>query len=469
MSILAIEVTDPGILISDDQGLIVGPSPGYALLDGTSLVVGQEARAQARLNPRRSLNNFWDSLGTDSLPRPFPDQLTQADLVHRHLEALSEEAVGATRDGDGVEGVLLAVPGSFLTWQLGLLLGIARSAGMPVSGLVDSALASVAGHSDADRILHLEILLHRFVWTEMDQFSGLVRQRVQENGAVGLATMQDSWAKLIAGQFVRSTRFDPLHNAASEQALYDSLPAWLDMLRDEDVAEVSLEYGGRIYTIDVARSHFIAAVQDQLRTVSNLAGTLTASGDAPQILVTSRAAAIPGLQSGLAELSGTEVVVLPEGAAAAGALVNRHQIEAEGDELPFVVRLGKPTVGIEATQRGEQSIVTPTPTLARRPPTHLVYGGIAYPIGEEPFWLGVALAVDQRGVNLMGGTTGISRSHCHIRLDGDRVLIEDHSTYGTYLNERPIDGSSEAEAGDRLRLGSPGIEIPLIAVLESDG
>jgi hypothetical protein len=469
MSTLAIELTDPGILISDSRGVIVAPSPGYALLDGSLIVVGQEARAQARLKPRRSLNNFWDSLGTDSLPRPFPEQLTQADLVHRHLEALSKQAIDATRDGDGVEGVLLAVPGSFLTWQLGLLLGIARSAGLPVSGMVDSALASVPAHSAADQILHLEVLLNRIVWTEIDRTSGLVRQRVEESGSVGLVSLQDSWAKLIADQFVRSTRFDPMHNAVSEQALYDGLPGWLEMLRDEEVAEVSLEHGGRIYTIDVPKGHFIAAVEDQLRAVSSLAGALVASAGAPQILLTSRVAAIPGLQSRLAEMRGSEVVVLPEGAAAVGALANRHQIEAEGDELPFVVRLVEPKVDSLETLSPEQSIVDSASSLTKRPPTHVVYGGMAYPIREEPFWLGVALAGDQRGVNLTGTTTGISRSHCHICRDGDRVLVEDHSTYGTYLNERPIDGSSVAEAGDCLRLGSPGAEVLLIAVLESDG
>lgn len=469
MSTLAIELTDPGVLISNDWGVIVEPSPGYAHLEGTSLLVGQDARARSRLNPRRSLNDFWDKLDTDPLPRPFPEHLTQADLVHRHLEELSKQAGQAIGDDDEVEGVLLAVPGSFLTWQLGLVLGIARSAGLPVSGMIDSALSAAAGHSDSDQVLHLEILLHRFVWTEIDGSSGLVRRRVEESGAVGLSSLHDAWAKLIADQFVRSTRFDPMHNAASEQALYDSLPNWLEILKDNDMAEASLEYGGQEYTIHVAKSQIVTAVEDQIRTISDLAGALSAPGVASQVLLTPIAATIPGLHSRLEELEAAEVVELPRGAAAAGALAHRAYIEDDEDELPFVVRLGEASGQTEAVGRDQVSTIVGAQAEQKRRPTHLVYGGMAYPIGEEPFWLGVALAGDQRGLNLSGATAGISRSHCHIRRHANRVLIEDHSTYGTYLNERPIDGSGEAETGDLIRLGSPGIKIRLIAVLESDG
>ena len=40
---------------------------------------------------------------------------------------------------------------------------------------------------------------------------------------------------MIAAAFVRRTRFDPLHEAASEQRLWDGLPGWLAALdRDAD-------------------------------------------------------------------------------------------------------------------------------------------------------------------------------------------------------------------------------------------
>ena len=43
----------------------------------------------------------------------------------------------------------------------------------------------------------------------------------------GWLALQQAWLDLIAAAFVRKTRFDPLHEAASEQRLWDGLPGWL--------------------------------------------------------------------------------------------------------------------------------------------------------------------------------------------------------------------------------------------------
>jgi pSer/pThr/pTyr-binding forkhead associated (FHA) protein len=44
------------------------------------------------------------------------------------------------------------------------------------------------------------------------------------------------------------------------------------------------------------------------------------------------------------------------------------------------------------------------------------------------------------------------------------VIVEDHSTYGTFLNGSRLEGRASLAAGDRLRLGTPGIVLQLIAV-----
>ncbi|MGB5476306.1 MAG: FHA domain-containing protein, partial [Thermoanaerobaculia bacterium] len=81
-----------------------------------------------------------------------------------------------------------------------------------------------------------------------------------------------------------------------------------------------------------------------------------------------------------------------------------------------------------------------------------------------PLLLGVAIPSGAKGVNLTGETAGVSRRHCSLRRQGDEVIVEDHSTYGSYLNGSRIEGRAELSAGDRLRLGAPGIELHLIAV-----
>ena len=74
---------------------------------------------------------------------------------------------------------MLAVPGFYSSRQLGLLLGIGRSCGVPIAGMVDSAVVSSVGLTEVERALHLDVLLQRVVLTELGQAGSLARQRVE--------------------------------------------------------------------------------------------------------------------------------------------------------------------------------------------------------------------------------------------------------------------------------------------------
>jgi pSer/pThr/pTyr-binding forkhead associated (FHA) protein len=55
-----------------------------------------------------------------------------------------------------------------------------------------------------------------------------------------------------------------------------------------------------------------------------------------------------------------------------------------------------------------------------------------------------------------------------VRRNGS-VVIEDCSTYGSYVNEERVVGRTALTVGDRLRLGSPGITLDLIQLVKDDG
>jgi pSer/pThr/pTyr-binding forkhead associated (FHA) protein len=58
--------------------------------------------------------------------------------------------------------------------------------------------------------------------------------------------------------------------------------------------------------------------------------------------------------------------------------------------------------------------------------------------------------------------------HCCLYCQDGGVWIDDRSSYGTYLNDSRVVDKQECGVGDRLRLGSPGVELLLIAVDEED-
>ncbi|MGH9388075.1 MAG: FHA domain-containing protein, partial [Vicinamibacteria bacterium] len=97
-------------------------------------------------------------------------------------------------------------------------------------------------------------------------------------------------------------------------------------------------------------------------------------------------------------------------------------------------------------------------------PTHVLWDGVAHPIDPGPFLIGIAIPEGSRGLNLSGTVAGISRSHVSLHRIEGRVVVEDHSRYGSYLNGRRVEDKAFLHVGDRLRLGTPGIEVQLIEV-----
>jgi hypothetical protein len=169
---------------------------------------------------------------------------------------------------------------------------------------------------------------------------------------------------------------------------------------------------------------------------------------------------MPGFADHLQRIAEIELTTLPIAAAAVGAIRHARNIEEPGDTLTFVTRL--PIDDQNATDAdGTVGLAT---AHAGQPPTHLLYGGVAHEITREPFAIGTEHPQDQPGLSLSGDTAGITPFHCSLRLVGELVILEDHSGGGTLLNGRPVDGTAELAAGDRLLLGTPGIELSLIRV-----
>jgi hypothetical protein len=462
LSILALQCNDAGILARGDTKGLPEASPGFALLDGASVLTGTKARDRARLKPRFVNNRFWDRLDTSPLPRPFPTGLSHADLVHAHLEEIWNTV------GSGVDAVVLALPGSYSESQLGLTLGIARACGLPVTGMVDSAVAASSAGYPGEHLLHVDIQLHRTVVTELVQARDIVRRRVESTDHVGLVSLHDRWIKAIAATFVSQTRFDPLHVAATEQALHDRLPDLLERLREAEATPLRMEASGRSHVVDLAAASLVAAVRDDYEGIVQLVRLLKPVGRRSTLLLSQRVGVLPGLRATLDEVGDTDVVVLPEGAAAAGAVRHADAIRSTGEAVSFVTRL--PVEGVVPRDRPRVPVPPrPSPTRERgRSPTHLLHESAAFPISSEPLVIGIAVPAGRRAVNLTGRTAGISRSHCSVYRAADRVVVEDHSAHGSFLNEQRIHGTAELAEGDRLRLGSPGIEVRLIRVMEAE-
>jgi FHA domain len=457
MAVVAIEIDDAGVTaIRDGAEDPVTPSPGYALYDRKGLTTGWAAAREARLLPRNCCTRFWDQLDRAPLREPFPHGLTHADLAHAHLRSVWNEMK------EDVDRAILLVPPWYTESELALLLGISRACGIPVTGMVDSTLAASLG-VEGDSAIHLDIHLHRATAVRVTRADRLRRGQVRSDEDIGLIPLMNSWAGFLSEKLVQETGFDPLHSAPTEQRLYDSIPGILDSLREKATETMTLESVDGEHSIGVERNELAEVASSGYRSLLELAQSLT-RGDQPALRISSRLAGLPGFAEMLAAEVGPDVVPLPPGIASQSVLRHRNHLpHRAGNDgaIPFVVSLALEDPSADAA-------VTPQPgtllEMAERPPTHILWEGVAHSIDPEPFSIGIAIGDGSRGLNLSGAVAGISRRHCSIRRIEGRVVVEDYSRYGSYLNGRRVEGKALLRAGDRLRLGTPGIEIQLIEV-----
>jgi hypothetical protein len=453
---LALEINDVGLVLVRD-GEIVAEEPGCAMLDGGSVETGSAALRRARLKPLYAETRHWQELGTAALPRPMPAAATYADVAYAQLAALAAALPADARD------TLLAVPGWYSREQLAVLLGVAREAGFEVVGLVDAGLAAASLEPVPESVLQLELATHQSVLTVLDHGGELRRSGCEVLPRHGWLALQQAWLDLVAAAFVRRTRFDPLHEAASEQRLWNSLPGWLEALEREPVVSLTTEAAGAPLSVELSREDFAASAAATYDALLHAVQRARPARGPLQLRVSHRWARLPGLADRLAGLRDCEVRELPRGAAALGALAYERVLRRDPGALVLVQRLPVP---LRAAGAAPAAPAPSVPAAAR--PTHLVHRGLAWAIVAEPLAIGAAVPAGRRALAVPAGP-GVSRLHCTLTRAVDGVWLEDLSTYGTFVNGERIGGRTSLRAGDRLRLGNPGVECELVRVVDDDG
>ena len=457
MALIAIELNDTGLIAAKDESVLL-ESPGYALLDSKQFLVGQEAYQNARLFPRRINCHFWDRLGHEALPERVPYAHSYADLVCAQLAHIWEQVQ------DEIDAVVFAVPGSYRKEQLGLLLGISRELSMPVRGLVDAATVACEQCRTGHRLIHLDTQLHRSLITVLENKRRFERTHVDIINNAGAIAIQQLWTKAIAERFVRETRFDPFHFAATEQQLYDRLPAWLEALSFAPKTSAELTNGASKHRITLDRDQLIEVTSSLFRRLAERIETCRGSHGAVTIQLSHRLAHSPGLHETLSEqLPDCNVITLAPGAAALGAIRHANDICSPGQAVAFVTTLPSlesvaDDVPKAKTGRSEQ--------LQSPRPTHAVYEGFAHPLSETPLWVTAEVTgADQNRFVVRMSQDSIAGAYCSIAVVGSDVVVANHDAPELILNGQKIEHTSTLEVGDKLRIGDFPHELQLIALI----
>ncbi len=336
-------------LYRDDE--LIHRSPAIAIVRDQGMVFGEQALRLSRLHPQQTNQQYFSLLNADPLPNPVAKADNHADLVYLHLCELKPLI-----DGE----LILAVPGLWSADQLGVLLGIMQEAGIVVGGFVDSAVVVATTTKLPIEAYYLDIHLQRACITALTRSDEVSRRTTEEVTTCGFAGLLDGWVNVITDRFVRDTRFDPLHSAATEQQLYDQVYDWVSGETGNEIG-VEIVHEGHIRRVEVSRALLAEKAQQRFK---NLRDVLPGGA---HVLLSSRSAKLPGLQTGLTDAGYTTSVAAVD-ALTNGCAKHIELIRSPVAELKLVTRLPH--------SLGESMVIEPE-ELA---PTHVLVGNNAVPI-----------------------------------------------------------------------------------------
>jgi len=463
MNLLGLELSDAGILVAggepprllrvDDDAI---ESPGFALPEKKNLVTGRAAELRARLFPRQIMNRFWDHLSTDPLDPPLPAAGNQAEVACAHLAHIWDQA---RHFGNAL---VIAVPGFFQRTQLGLLLGMAQELAIPLQGFVSLPVAAAVPGPEG---LHLHVDIHLHRW-EVSVLKAEGRLEFQEGFTVnekGLEGLYKLWVQAAAAEFVRMTRFDPLHSAETEQELYRRLPAVLAALQQEQAATIAIPGGHSHYSVSLMRGMLLEIARpvydELLAAVHDARRRHAAPGTAAAVEISQRVARLPGIRERLAQMPDTRVVELPAGAAALALPALWRELTEGRRTAGASFFSSRPWSAAARSSASDQVLSTPCPT-------HLLYRNLAYPITANPLTIGTVPPAEGHGIRIEGDPGGIDPRHCTVHLQAGQAVLTDLSSSGTFLNDRRAGGLEALKVGDAIRVAKTAEAIIVIACLD---
>lgn len=430
MPLAVVNINDAGIQVAVD-GDLVRTSPGFAVLDNERLMTGEQACSHARLLPRWTNNRFWSQLDTNPLANANHQIRHHADLVLAHLEDIWSGI------GKKADQALFIVPGVYSSEQLGLLLGIAREAKIPVVGIADNAVLAACNLPLRPVVLHLDIHLHAMTLSRIHNDGTLARENVRTIVETGLFTLWDRWANIIANQFIRSTRFDPMHDARSEQQLYDLLPDWIANLQDGGMHAFQLKLDDAEHSAAVSGDSLLQACTPLYPQIVQAVRAAVPAGSNASLLISHRFKGFPGLMQSLNLINNIELIDLTELKVIGSAHLHRDQLISSTDNIRHVIKLDAGEVNSE-----------PPGALAPRA-THLLWQHQAVAIGS-------GLMLDR---DLSRGPQRSTDPVCTLYPRNNQLYLE---SADILVNGRQVEGVQAVNPGDVIRIGDQ--EITLISV-----
>jgi len=448
MRVIGLELSDVGIMAAaagrcikvDGENL---ESPGVALSEKKRHRIGCEAEQKAHLNPRYLVNTFWDRLDTEPLKQPGFEGSSHAELAYAHLEKIW----GAIKKPG--QRLVIAVPDYFDEEQLGRILAMTTVLSIPVVGFVPISIAASDTSHPEKLLAFVDMHLHRAVVTVFSQSDRLFAAHTESISGMGRYGLYGEFAKIVAEAFVRQTRYDPFHRAASEQQLYNRLPEILKNLRQDTTAQVKMRAGVQFHQASLSQDPFLEKIQPVFDAICRVIETVRKDSEAPEapvlLQVTDRADALFGFKDTRLSIPDLEMTALAPGAAALGALSLAEQF-SDGTGASLL----SSRQWTDAIKDSENRSVSQNHQTAR--PTHLLFENLAYPVSGQLLVIGKEVATGAPKVFKAGESADISDRYFEIQLQGEDILLVHDGKNGIFVDGVRVTDAAVLKLGQTIEV-----------------
>lgn len=245
-----LQINDNQLRLQLSDGRLIN-SQGYAWLKLDAVVfdidTDQAAVKQCRLNPQQINNRYWHQCDQSSIAENSMGLRHAADLIWQHLSQLNRQY--------SLGNLAILVPSHYQESQLQLLLGVAQACRVSVSALVNKAVAELSKRALSDGVYqHIDVQLHQSVCSTVTVMNGQCSLAdVQIAQDVGIHLMQEAILHGLQNVFIQDDRFDPLHDAATEQQLFDQLAVIASAVTASGNANIGVEHQSRLHSISLER------------------------------------------------------------------------------------------------------------------------------------------------------------------------------------------------------------------------
>jgi hypothetical protein len=369
--------------------------------------------------------------------------------MHAHLRALGLN--------DRIEAVV-AVPADLDATALTALRGALAAAGVDARDFVDSATLTAAAVVDRSHYVVLDAGWRSATATRIAGGAQCSFEESFVSERANLLDVYDLWLIAVAAAMVKNTRFDPLLSLDVEQRLFADLPLLAARAATEGKVEAVIEADGARFAVGVDAQMFADAAQTFYRELARLTRSARIAGQGAALVLPAESRRWPGFLPRLLELEQDGLVIAPAGIAAVAA-----SLQATVSESPrlrrHVARVAEHSLAADIEYVAS---VSTSPARAL-PVTHILFGGDSMRFPEVGLMIGTEEISNAPHIALPRAAAGVSRRHCSLRREGERTVLVDHSRFGTWINGARVRERATLRPGDRVRVGTPGVEFTLIS------